>query len=164
MITDLKFGKKYEGLRLIKKAKYKGVKVIALTGVMLPEIFAFANRLGANAIMDKFVTPEVMLQIITAATDHPEERWVNNKELVDKGRWFVESFEKFIELKPVEKLIVQLIGAGKTTREIADELQLVERTVSNYRYKLNDRLDIDENKRLYELSKLVDNIPVKEIE
>lgn len=110
--------------------KYPGLKIIMLTGYDLPVYRHEARKYGVSGFLNKNISPDdlaaVLRSVFSGQTCFPcgREEWVAE------------------ELTETEKKILKLVGSGKKRKQIADELYISERTLSNHLQHIFEKLDV----------------------
>lgn len=119
-----------DGLILSKKIieKYPHQKIVMLSGYDLPVYRKEAKRIGAKGFINKNIEPETLVQILTAISKG--------------GTYFKTETEHLEELTDAEKQVLKLLANGKKRKEIATELFMSERTVSNHLQRIFDKFDV----------------------
>lgn len=106
------------------------VKIIILTGYDLPVYRHEAKKIGVSGFLNKSISPEnliaSLLRVYSGGTCFPYEE---NTVMIE-------------ELTSVEKIILQLICNGKKRKDIAQELYISERTLSNHLQHIFDKLGV----------------------
>ncbi len=142
------------GLELIKDIKARGAKVdVLVLSMHEEELYAErALRAGAKGYITK---NEASSEIIEAI------RTVMNGEVYASRKVTAKLLERMTkknsspELDGLELLadreleVFQMLGSGKSTREIAKELNLGESTVETYRSRIKDKLQLRSAAELY---------------
>lgn len=154
VIVDLTL-KDGNGITLIKELKeqYEGVKVLALS--MHDEtIFAErALRAGASGYVSKH---EASRTIIHAIRTVLEDKLYLSERMMDRVLARAVGSKQQPQRSPVEQLsnreieIFEMIGRGLTSRQIAQQLDLSQRTVDTHRENIKDKLEL---KNAVELTK-----------
>lgn len=157
VIVDLTL-KDGNGITLIKELKeqYEGIKVLALS--MHDEtVFAErALRAGASGYVSKHEASRTIIQAIRTVLDdklYLSERMMNRVLSRAVGSKQPQPQE---QRSPVERLsnreieIFEMIGHGLTSRQIAQQLDLSQRTVDTHRENIKDKLEL---KNAVELTK-----------
>jgi DNA-binding NarL/FixJ family response regulator len=133
------------GLELLKDWKAQGMKFPTLV-LSMHEESLYADRVlaaGARGYITKHANSETLLQAIQRVLDgkiYVSEQMMENLVSKMAGRSAGAS--------PVERLadreleVFQLIGAGRSTREIAETLNLGMTTVDTYRTRIKDKLGL----------------------
>jgi len=152
-IVDLSL-KGSSGLELIKDIKARQAKVdVLVLSMHEEELYAErALRAGAKGYITK---NEASAEIIEAI------RCVMNGEVYASRKVTAKLLERFTqknispeinELAPLadrELEVFQMLGRGKSTREIAKELNLGDSTVETYRSRIKDKLNLRSAAELY---------------
>jgi len=103
-------------------------KVVILSGYDLPVYRHEAQKIGAKGFINKNVEPEELVLILSG---------------IEKGKNYFPKEEVIIEeLTESEKEILQLVASGMKRKEIANQLFLSERTVSNHLQHIFDKLQV----------------------
>lgn len=119
-----------DGLILSKKIieQYPHQKIVMLSGYDLPVYRNEAKKIGAKGFINKNVEPETLARILTT---------------ISNGATYFETETEYCEeLTDAEKQVLNLLSNGKKRKEIATELFLSERTVSNHLQRIFDKLDV----------------------
>ena len=103
-------------------------KVVILSGYDLPVYRHEAQKIGAKGFINKNVEPEELVLILADIE--------NGKSYFPKEEVIIE------ELTDSEKEILQLVASGMKRKEIASQLFLSERTVSNHLQHIFDKLQV----------------------
>lgn len=103
-------------------------KVVILSGYDLPVYRHEAQKIGAKGFINKNVEPEELILILADIE--------NGKSYFPKEEVIIE------ELTESEKEILQLVASGMKRKEIASQLFLSERTVSNHLQHIFDKLQV----------------------
>lgn len=103
-------------------------KIIILSGYNLPVYRKEAKRIGAKGFVSKDIEPDELLRILLivkdGATHFPRE-------------------EVFVEdLTEGEKKVLELVATGAKRKEIAEQLFISERTVSNHLQHIFEKLQV----------------------
>lgn len=119
-----------DGLILSKKMieQYPEQKIVMLSGYDLPIYRNEAKKIGAKGFINKNVEPETLVEILVAISEG--------------ATYFKTETEYFEELTEAEKKVLKLLANGKKRTEIATELFMSERTVSNHLYHIFDKLNV----------------------
>lgn len=119
-----------DGLILSKKMieQYPEQKIVMLSGYDLPIYRNEAKKIGAKGFINKNVEPETLVEILVAISEG--------------ATYFKTEAEYFEELTEAEKKVLKLLANGKKRTEIATELYMSERTVSNHLYHIFDKLNV----------------------
>jgi len=154
MIYDLKMPD-MNGLELTKKTLeiYPDATIIILSGENIAENFDILVNSGVSGIIDKSCSDN---QLITGIYMAMEKMMILPLDLVRKlaiNKMSVnQSTEKLEEpLTEIELEILQHAAAGKTNKEIADELQMVQRNVEYHLSHVYKKMDVPS--RVYAIRK-----------
>lgn len=142
------------GLELIKdiKAKFPGLPVLVLSAN--PESFYAerAIRAGAKGYITKHETTEEVLSAIRKVlagglylSPETNERLLHS--LLDDSK-IDESGSLVNRLTDRELEVFTLLGRGRSTRQIADQLYVSVKTVETYRLRIKEKLNIDSGPEL----------------
>ncbi|OLY93616.1 two component transcriptional regulator, LuxR family [Cnuella takakiae] len=121
------------------KKQYPGIKVIMLSMINDPSMVTRMMELGANGYLTKDSDPHIIFEAI--ATCYKDEFYFNdltNKALLNglRNKQVPEIAPADVALTDKEITILKLMCAEKTTREIADMVDLSPRTVEAIRDKI----------------------------
>lgn len=135
VLTDIRMPKT-DGISATKqiKAMYPDCKVIGFSMFDQEEVIFQMKAAGASGYLMKNASLKTLLEAIKAVAEG-EEYFLNLPEKTTD--------EKAIHLSPREKEILNLIGMGKSTKEIADELVLSEMTVATHRKNISRKLNLE---------------------
>lgn len=134
VLMDINLGKSNEidGLKAAKDLleSIPDIKIIMLTGYDLPVYKHEARKLGIYGFLNKSISPDhlaaSLLAVYHGRTCFPDDH-----------------DEPFIEdLTSMEKKILKLVGSGRKRKEIARELYISERTLSNHLQHIYEKLDV----------------------
>ena len=144
------------GLELLKDWKAQGMKFPALV-LSMHEESLYAERVlaaGARGYITKHENCETLLkaiQRVLSGKTYLSEQMTENLLGKMSGR-------EAAAVSPVERLadreleVFQLIGAGRTTREIAESLHLGMTTVDTYRTRIKDKLGLSSGTELMQFA------------
>ena len=135
------------GLELLKDLRAQGIKVPVLMLSMHPELLYAerAMRAGANGYITKV---EASVKVMTAIRqvlageiylDPPFMKRVVSQVLVDPKNGAVDPIERLTDR---ELAVFELIGEGRTTREIGATLRVSVATVETYRARIKEKLGL----------------------
>ncbi len=139
------------GLELLKDWKAQGMKFPTLV-LSMHEESLYAERVlaaGARGYISKHENCEILLKAI--------QRVLSGKTYLSEQmteNFVGKMFGRGATVSPVERLadreleVFQLIGAGRTTREIAQSLNLGMTTVDTYRTRIKDKLGLSSGTEL----------------
>ncbi len=106
------------------------VKIIILTGYDLPVYRHEARKIGVSGFLNKNIRPEELMdafiRVYHGKMCFPSD---NNEIMIE-------------DLTSMEKKILQLICSGKKRKNIAEELYMSERTLSNHLQHIFEKLDV----------------------
>jgi DNA-binding NarL/FixJ family response regulator len=120
----------HKDTQIFASMKNFGVKGYVLKDCAMQEIVTCINRVFSG---QTYLTPELSEFILTADEPPPKP---------DDPLYIVTN------LTGSEKRILALVAASKTSREIADELFLSQRTVENHRFNICKKLNLQGNHAL----------------
>ena len=95
---------------------------------------------GAAGFLTKEEAAEVLVGAIRRAVQG--EVVFDREQLARVSRWREEVGERWESLTEREREVLALVAAGKTDREIAQELQIKVKTVGNHVSRVLDKLDV----------------------
>lgn len=134
VLMDINLGKLSEndGLTLARRLLkvIPDLKIIILTGYDLPVYRHEAKKSGISGFLNKNINPDKLLDSILS---------------VYQGRSYFPPDENepvIEELTNTEKQILQLISSGKKRKDIAKELYISERTLSNHLQHIYEKLGV----------------------
>ena len=132
LLMDINLGKLSEedGLLLAQNLlqKYPDQKIVILSGYDLPVYRKETEKLGAKGFINKDIEPEELLHIL---------------EAINNGSTYFEKDETYIEeLTETEKQVLLLLAGGTKRKEIAEQLFMSERTVSNHLQHIFEKLGV----------------------
>ena len=103
-------------------------KIVILSGYNLPVYHKEAKRIGAKGFISKDVDPDELLHILMA---------------IRNGTTYFPQEKIFIEdLTEGEKKVLELVSTGAKRKEIAKQLFISERTVSNHLQHIFEKLQV----------------------
>ena len=108
--------------------KYPNQKIVILSGYNLPVYRKEAKKLGAKGFINKDIEPEELLHILEAIN--------NGSTYFEKDGVYVE------ELTETEKQVLRMLANGIKRKEIAEQLFMSERTVSNHLQHIFEKLAV----------------------
>ncbi|HEX2916678.1 MAG TPA: response regulator transcription factor [Chloroflexia bacterium] len=130
-----------EALRIIKQNP--NIKVVILSMHTSKEYVWQALRLGATGYVIKDADIEELEFALKAVVQG--QLYLSppvSKHLVNDYLWRVGEPSSFEQLKPRQRQILQLIAEGRTTKQIAEELNIGVKTAETHRMQLMQQLDI----------------------
>lgn len=136
----------FEALQEIQ-ASHPQTRVIMLMRSPTAELVVDAFRLGAKGVFSREGSPELLCKCVHAV--HKGQIWANSHEL----QYLLEALTRFSAshlprtnghsvLTRRENEVANLVADGMTNRQVADQLQLREHTVSNYLFRIYEKLGI----------------------
>lgn len=106
------------------------VKIVILTGYDLPVYRHEAKKIGISGFLNKNISPDdlmtALIHVYRGSTCFPSE----SRDIIIE------------DLTSMEKKILQLICSGKKRKDVADELYMSERTLSNHLQHIFEKLDV----------------------
>lgn len=132
LLMDINLGKlsDEDGLLLAQNIlqRFPNQKIVILSGYDLPVYRKEAEKLGAKGFINKDIEPEDLLHILVT---------INN------GSTYFENNGTFIEeLTGTEKQVLRLLSGGIKRKEIAEQLFMSERTVSNHLQHIFEKIGV----------------------
>lgn len=132
LLVDINLGKLTEedGLLLTKHllAQFPEQNIVILSGYDLPAYRKEAKRIGAKGFINKEVEPEELLRIL--------------RVIQNGGSCFPQENILLEDLTESERQILKRLAAGSKRKEIAEQLFLSERTVSNHLQHIFEKLQV----------------------
>lgn len=119
-----------DGLELARQilSRYPEQRIVILSGYDLPVYRSEAGKIGAKGFVNKNIEPEKLISILSK---------------IMQGVLYFDREIPFIEgLTDSEKQILRLIADGMKRKEIADELSISERTLSNHLQHIFEKLGV----------------------
>lgn len=120
-----------DGLELAKKilSERPQEKIVILTGYDLPVYQYEARNIGTKGFINKNTEPDKLIKILS--------------DIIEGKTYFPSETVLLEELTESEEQILQYLCDGKKRSEIAKELYLSERTVSNHLQHIFDKLGVN---------------------
>lgn len=132
ILMDINLGRLTEedGLLLAKQVleQFSDQKVVILSGYDLPVYLNEAKKIGAKGFINKEVEPDELVRILHI--------------IQEGGTYFPHENILLEDLTESEKQILSLIASGRKRKEIAQQLFLSERTVSNHLQNIFEKLEV----------------------
>ncbi len=132
------------GVALLKtiKSRWPEVKVLILTAYLEDDVVIEAIRAGADGYLLKDIARERLIESIKDTFQGKNTLDPSMTEALFKS---IQEPKKryFKELTPSEESLLEEIAKGKTNKEIANTLNLAEKTVRNYSSKLFRKIRVD---------------------
>lgn len=132
ILMDIHLGKLSEedGLLLTQDLlqKYPKQKIVVLSGYDLPVYRKEAERLGAKGFINKDIEPEQLLHIL--------------EEINNGSTYFARDRTYIADLTETEKQVLRMLARGIKRKEIARQLFISERTVSNHLQHIFEKLEV----------------------
>ncbi|MGO0883184.1 LuxR C-terminal-related transcriptional regulator [Clostridioides difficile] len=104
------------------------VNIVILTGYDLPVYKYEAQKMGAKGFINKNIEPDKFIEILN--------------QIQSGYNYFPDEIKYIEELTDREKLILQFLYNGVKRKDIASQLYLSERTVSNHIQNIFDKLNV----------------------
>ena len=132
LLVDINLGHSVQedGLFLTKRllGRFPEQKIVILSGYDLPAYRREAQKIGAKGFVNKEVEPEELFQILCSIQSGMTHFLSENVMLED--------------LTVSEKQVLRMIAGGHRRKEIAMQLHLCERTVSNHLQHIFEKLQV----------------------
>ncbi len=132
LLVDINLGHSVQedGLFLTKRllGRFPKQKIVILSGYDLPAYRREAQKIGAKGFVNKEVEPEELFQILCSIQSGMTHFLSENVMLED--------------LTVSEKQVLRMIAGGHRRKEIAMQLHLSERTVSNHLQHIFEKLQV----------------------
>lgn len=132
LLVDINLGHSVQedGLFLTKRllGRFPKQKIVILSGYDLPAYHREAQKIGAKGFVNKEVEPEELFQILCSIQSGMTHFLSENVMLED--------------LTVSEKQVLRMIADGHRRKEIAMQLHLSERTVSNHLQHIFEKLQV----------------------
>ena len=132
LLVDINLGHSVQedGLFLTKRllGRFPEQKIVILSGYDLPAYRREAQKIGAKGFVNKAVEPEELFQILCSIQSGMTHFLSENVMLED--------------LTVSEKQVLRMIADGHRRKEIAMQLHLSERTVSNHLQHIFEKLQV----------------------
>ncbi len=118
------------------RSKYPHMRVLLLSSFLDEETLMMSIRAGANGFAMKKITGEALIRItqtIASGNFVADSTWADS--IAGQGRVQPSSanaHQAVTEFPPQQRRVLALLAEGKTNREIAESLNLSERTVIGY--------------------------------
>ena len=139
----------YKGVQAVEhlRATHHHIRSIVLVRDLRPELTLDAFRNGAKGVFCRKEPIEALGKCIRAV--HKGQIWVGSEQLEMLLRALIEAkpmrvtnFQGTALLTKREEEVAALVAEGLTNREVAEKLGLSEHTVSNYLFKIYEKLGI----------------------
>lgn len=131
ILIDINLGKiDNDGLSLAKDIirMIPKVNIVMLTGYDLPVYKYEAQKMGTKGFINKNIEPDKFIEILN--------------QIQNGYNYFPDEIKYIEELTDREKLILQFLYNGVKRKDIASQLYLSERTVSNHIQNIFDKLNV----------------------
>jgi two-component system invasion response regulator UvrY len=100
---------------------------------------------GANGYLDKSKSPQAILEAIRKVSRGGKSF---SSEIADKMLFSLDRLNKRATLSPREYQVLSLLASGLRVTEIAAQLSLSVKTISTYRCRVLEKLDLTNNAEL----------------
>ena len=132
LLIDINLGKltDEDGLMLTQRLleHFPKQKIVILSGYNIPVYRKEAKRIGAKGFISKEIEPSELLHILLN---------------IEEGGTYFPREDVFIEdLTENEKRVLELVARGVRRKEIAEQLYISERTVSNHLQHIFEKLQV----------------------
>lgn len=137
----------YSGFEVLREIhpSFPRTRVIMLMRSPTAELVVDAFRLGAKGVFSRAGSLELLCKCIYSV--HKGQIWANSHEL----QYLLEALTKLSPfrltaphgdqlLTPREDQVAKLVADGMTNRQVAEQLRLSEHTVSNYLFRIYEKL------------------------
>ncbi|MCC0665727.1 response regulator transcription factor [Clostridioides sp. ZZV15-6597] len=131
ILIDINLGKiDNDGLSLAKDIirMIPKVNIVMLTGYDLPVYKYEAQKMGTKGFINKNIEPDKFIEILN--------------QIQNGYNYFPDEIKYIEELTDREKIILQFLYNGVKRKDIASQLYLSERTVSNHIQNIFDKLNV----------------------
>ncbi len=126
------------GLELLEELRHsRKLRIVVLTAHSRPAVVKSVVEAGAHGVVTKGAPLSELRQAIERVVAGGAYYCTETSRLLHQSTKAPEVTEK---LTARQLQILRGVAQGKTTREIADELRLAEKTVSNHRARIMERL------------------------
>lgn len=112
----------------------RGAPVIVMTSRITPALLADLLAAGASGIIDRDLDETAILQAVRAVAD--------GRVAINAGHAPAGGASRAPELTRRENQVLELLCAGRTNHEIAEELVISENTVKNHVRRLFEKLHV----------------------
>ncbi len=119
------------GLELLGALSPRGVPAIILTGTVTASAVRASLAAGARGFVAKTAGPATLIEAVPQAI-------AGQQFLCEHARRALDA--EALELSPREALVLALVGAGRTNKEIAQQLGIAARTVETHRERIMRKL------------------------
>lgn len=126
---------------------FPNTKVVLLVKAAFPEVVVDAFRAGAKGVFCRAEPVQTLCRCISAV--HQGQIWANSSQLrsvldafVDAAPLQIVSSKGKVLLTKREEEVVKFVVEGYTNREVAHKLHLTEHTVSNYLFRIYEKLGL----------------------
>jgi two-component system, NarL family, nitrate/nitrite response regulator NarL len=149
LVSESLHGGTFEGFQALSElqASFPGVRVIMLLKSATRDLVVDAFRAGAKGVVCRTEHIRVLCKCIQ--TVHKGQIWANSHQL----HFILEALKTSTPLRvinskgsyvlaPREDEVASLVAEGMTNRQIAQKLGVAEHTVSNYLFRIYDKLGI----------------------
>lgn len=109
--------------------KFPNQKIVILSGYDLPVYRKEAEKLGAKGFINKDIEPKELLHILEVINNNASTYFENNGGFIE-------------ELTETEKQVLRMLAGGIKRKEIAEQLFMSGRTVSNHLQHIFEKLGV----------------------
>ena len=132
LLIDINLGKLTEedGLMISQRLleRFPKQKIVILSGYDVPVYRKEAKRIGAKGFISKEIEPNELLNILL--------------DINQGGTYFQREEVTIEDLTENEKRVLELVAKGVRRKEIAEQLYISERTVSNHLQHIFEKLQV----------------------
>lgn len=139
------------GIEIVRQVKEisPGTKILVLSIQHQRELIAFLMQSGADGFLTKDVSVDRITEAATALAEGygyfgpgAAQVFTGRDETVSGSRRRKRSDEPYERLTARERQVFQLVAQGRTTREIADILDIRQKTVENHRLRIMRKMKL----------------------
>lgn len=121
-------------------------RVLMLSGIAGDAPIAEMKRMGANGFVHKSVEMDALLESVKVLLSGEDLGWdetvSDSAVMAEAAGGFPHAGEPLPKLAPRQLEVISLIAAGKTNRQIADEMSISENTVKSHTRAIFEALDV----------------------
>ena len=137
LIIDIQDDHDFTLINDIKRYK-SDLKIILLSPAeRLIENYLYAQKKSLSAFVSKESHPEALIQTILSIRNGDHNKFIISKKLQEQIEQKMKKNDRLLSRK--ECAILDLIGEGKTTKEISAILNLSARTIETHRHRMIER-------------------------
>jgi len=139
------------GIEIVRQVKEMSpeTRVLILTVQQQRELISFLMQSGADGFLSKDVSVERIVEAATALAEGygyfgpgAAQVFTGRDESISGGGRRKRSEEPYDRLTARERQVFQLVAQGRTTREIADILDIRQKTVENHRLRIMRKMKL----------------------